>query len=83
MDYPKVIDYISDWLKSYAEKANCQGFIIGISGGIDSAVTSTLCAKTGLQLICLEMGIHQNPDEVNRGMEHINWLEANFEHFHI
>lgn len=79
MDYPKVIDYISDWLKSYAEKANCQGFIIGISGGIDSAVTSTLCAKTGLQLICLEMGIHQNPDEVNRGMEHINWLEANFE----
>lgn len=79
MDYPKVIDYISDWLKSYAEKANCKGFIIGISGGIDSAVTSTLCAKTGLQLMCLEMGIHQNPDEVNRGMEHIGWLEENFE----
>ncbi len=79
MDYPKVIDYISDWLKSYAEKANCKGFIIGISGGIDSAVTSTLCAKTGLHLMCLEMGIHQNPDEVNRGMEHIGWLEENFE----
>lgn len=79
MDYPKVIDHISNWLKTYAEKANCQGFIIGISGGIDSAVTSTLCAKTGLKLICLEMGIHQNPEEVSRGMEHIEWLESNFE----
>lgn len=78
MDYPKVIEHICDWMKAYAEKANCNGFIIGISGGIDSAVTSTLCAKTGLQLKCLEMGIHQNPDEVNRGMEHISWLEANF-----
>jgi NAD+ synthase len=79
MNYPKVIDYICNWLKAYAEKANCQGFIIGISGGIDSAVTSTLCAKTGLKLICLEMGIHQHPDEVNRGMEHINWLEGKFQ----
>jgi NAD+ synthase len=78
MDYPKVIEHICDWLKAYAEKANCNGFIIGISGGIDSAVTSTLCAKTGLQLKCLEMGIHQNPDEVNRGMEHIKWLESKF-----
>ena len=78
MDYPKVIDYISNWLKTYAEKANSKGFIIGISGGIDSAVTSTLCAKTGLKIICLEMGIHQNPEEVNRGMEHIDWLESNF-----
>lgn len=79
MNYPKVIDYISDWLKVYAQKANCQGFIIGISGGIDSAVTSTLCARTGLKLICLEMGIHQHPDEVNRGMEHIKWLEEKFQ----
>lgn len=79
MDYPKVIEHICDWLKAYAEKANCNGFIIGISGGIDSAVTSTLCARTGLELKCLEMGIHQNPDEVNRGMEHIQWLESNYQ----
>jgi NAD+ synthase len=78
MDYPKVIDYISDWLKEYAQKARAKGFVIGISGGIDSAVTSTLCAKTGLKLICLEMGIHQNPNEVSRGMEHIEWLENKF-----
>jgi NAD+ synthase len=78
MQTEKVTEYIVAWLKSYAEKANIKGFIVGISGGIDSAVTSTLCAKTGLQVICLEMGIHQNENEVNRGLEHISWLEAHF-----
>jgi len=78
MDYKKTIDHITAWLKDYAEKANSKGFIIGISGGIDSAVTSYLCAKTGLKVICLEMNIHQNPSEVNRGMEHIHHLEAKF-----
>jgi NAD+ synthase len=79
MDVSKVIDHISNWLNEYANNANSDGFVIGISGGIDSAVTSTLCAKTGLKVICLEMGIHQNPEEVNRGMEHISWLESHFE----
>ena len=37
-----------------------QGFVVGVSGGIDSAVTSTLCAKTGIKLLCLEMPIMQN-----------------------
>ena len=78
MNYPKVIDHICNWLKEYALSANCKGYIIGVSGGIDSAITSTLCAKTGLQVICLEMGIHQKEDEVNRGLEHINWLESKF-----
>lgn len=79
MNYPQVAEHISDWLKSYAQKAGVNGFIVGISGGIDSAVTSTLCAKTGLKVVCLEMGIHQNPDEVNRGLEHIQWLESHFD----
>ncbi len=78
MQQKKIIDHISNWLKDYAENAKSKGFIIGISGGIDSAVTSTLCAKTGLQVLCLEMNIHQNPDEVNRGMEHIHWLEKQY-----
>ena len=73
-----VIQHVTNWLKAYANNAGVDGFIVGISGGIDSAVTSTLCAKTGLKLICLEMGIHQNPNEVNRGIEHITWLEENF-----
>ncbi|MFK8045954.1 MAG: NAD(+) synthase [Crocinitomicaceae bacterium] len=82
----KVAEHIINWLKTYAEKANVSGFIVGISGGIDSAVTSTLCAKTGLKVICVEMGIHQNENEVNRGLEHISWLESehsNVTHFRI
>ena len=78
MQTKQVIDHIVNWLKDYAQSANVNGFIIGISGGIDSAITSTLCAKTGLKTMCLEMGIHQNPNEVNRGLEHIEWLENNF-----
>ncbi|MFD1551258.1 NAD(+) synthase [Putridiphycobacter roseus] len=86
MQTVKVIDYISDWLKTYANNAGVKGFIIGISGGIDSAVTSTLCARTGLKLICLEMDIHQNDNEVDRGLAHINWLEkkyANVSHHRV
>jgi NAD+ synthase len=78
MHYKKVIDHITHWLKDYADKAGVKGFIVGISGGIDSAVTSYLCAKTGLEVLCLEMGIHQNPDEVSRGLEHIHFLEERF-----
>jgi len=55
MNSEKVINHIVIWLKDYAQKANAKGFVIGVSGGIDSALTSTLCAKTGLDLLCLEM----------------------------
>ena len=58
--------------------AKIKGFVIGISGGIDSAVTSTLCAKTGLELLCLEMPIHQAPNQVGRASRHIAWLQENF-----
>ena len=78
MQTEKVIDHIVDWLKTYAEKANIKGFTIGISGGIDSAVTSTLCAKTGLDLLCLEMPIHQAESQETRADRHIDWLQKNF-----
>ncbi|KJD31856.1 NAD synthetase [Tamlana sedimentorum] len=79
MQTEKVVDYIVNWLKDYAVKAGVKGFVIGISGGIDSAVTSTLCAKTGLQLLCLEMPIHQASSQINRALNHINWLQENFD----
>ncbi|MDO6519155.1 NAD+ synthase [Zobellia uliginosa] len=78
MQTEKVIDYIVDWLKEYAVNAKMKGFVIGISGGIDSAVTSTLCAKTGLELLCLEMPIHQAENQVTRASRHIEWLQHNF-----
>ena len=78
MQTEKVIDHIVNWLKEYAVSAKMNGFVIGISGGIDSAVTSALCAKTGLDLLCLEMPIHQAPSQVSRAMSHIDWLKSNF-----
>lgn len=79
MQTEKVVDYIVNWLRDYAINANIKGFTIGISGGIDSAVTSTLCAKTGLELLCLEMPIHQAANQVSRASRHIEWLKTNFE----
>ena len=78
MQTDKVVDYIVNWLKDYATNANMKGFVIGISGGIDSAVTSTLCAKTGLDLLCVEMPIHQGENQVSRAADHIAWLQKNF-----
>ena len=48
----KVIEYIVNWLKSYSEKSGMNGFVVGVSGGIDSALTSTLCALTGKPVLC-------------------------------
>lgn len=74
----KVNEYIVNWLKTYAENAKVNGFVIGISGGIDSALTSTLCAQTGLPTLCVEMPIHQAESHVNRAYEHINQLKERF-----
>lgn len=78
MQTQKVIDHIVNWLKDYATKANSKGFVVGVSGGIDSAVVSTLAAKTGLQTLVLEMSIRQKADQVDRAQDHINFLKANF-----
>ena len=56
----KVINHIVNWLIRYSNKSKMNGFVIGISGGIDSAVVSTLCALTNKNVLCLEMSIHQN-----------------------
>jgi NAD+ synthase len=78
MNAEKVVEYIVSWLKDYAEKSKVNGFVIGISGGIDSAVTSTLCAKTGFPLLCIEMPIHQAENQITRAHNHIEWLQKNF-----
>ncbi len=74
----KINTYIINWLSSYAEQAKCNGFVVGVSGGIDSALTSTLCAHTKLPILCLEMEIHQAANQVSRAKNHIDWLEKNF-----
>lgn len=71
-------EHIVKWLHEYAENAGVKGFVVGISGGIDSALTSTLCAQTGLPTLCVEMPIHQADSQVSRAKEHIKNLEKKF-----
>ena len=78
LNIEKTNEFIVNWLKTYAVNAKVDGFIIGISGGVDSAVTSTLCAQTGLKTLCVEMPIHQAQNQVSRGKEHIEQLKKRF-----
>jgi NAD+ synthase len=78
MQEEKIIVHIVDWLKNYAEKANCKGFVVGVSGGIDSALTSTLTAKTALPTLLLEMPIHQASSQVSRAQKHIAFLKDQY-----
>jgi len=77
MQKTKIIDHITSWLKAYVEKSGTTGFVVGVSGGIDSAITSTLGARTGLPLLCVEMPIHQPESHVSRARAHIDWLMQN------
>ncbi len=75
----KVIDHIVKWLKEYADKADMNGFTVGVSGGIDSAVTSCLCAKTGKKVIALNMPIHQARTQISLASQHIAMLEKSYD----
>lgn len=75
----KVSEHIVNWLKDYATKAGMDGFVIGISGGIDSAVTSQLCALTGLKTIGINLPIRQHMEEKKRSQEHLVYLKHRFE----
>ena len=76
----KKVLFISNWIKDYAESMpnNAQSLIIGISGGIDSAVSSTLSAMTGLKTIILSMPIRQKPSQHDLSLKHKEWLVKNF-----
>jgi len=76
VDYGKLEQGIVQWLSEYAKKAKVNGFVIGVSGGVDSGVVSTLAAKTGLPLTVLEMPIKQKIDQDILGKKHIDWLKT-------
>ncbi|MDH3697795.1 MAG: NAD(+) synthase [Flavobacteriaceae bacterium] len=78
MHTQQVVTYIVNWLRDYATTNHQNGFVVGVSGGIDSAVTSALCAETGLPVLCVEMPIHQGQKQVTRANLHIHWLQENF-----
>lgn len=72
------VEHSTAWLRNYATNAGQTGYVIGVSGGVDSAVASTLCALTGLPLLVIEMPIHQSEDQILRGRNHIDWLKKNY-----
>ena len=78
MQTQAVIEHIVRWLHDYAGQARVKGFIVGISGGIDSAVVSALAARTGLDVLLLEMPIRQQAEQIDRAQQHIADLQSRF-----
>ena len=74
-----MIDRIVKWIKDYANDNKISSLVVGVSGGIDSALVSTLCAKTGLPTHCVLMPIHQHADHTKRGLNHVRWLQKDHE----
>ena len=74
------IKYISNWIKDYVDQMpnKAQSLVIGISGGIDSSVSSTLSAMTGLKTIVLTMPIKQKANQHDLSLKHQEWLTKNF-----
>ena len=75
-DWDYLAEDISDWILKYAEQNNISTLVVGVSGGIDSAVTSTLCAKTGMKTIVINMPINQDVSQYDLSNQHIEWLTS-------
>ncbi|MDC0404661.1 NAD(+) synthase [Candidatus Pelagibacter sp.] len=77
--------FISNWIKDYVEKmpSKAQSLIIGISGGIDSSVSSTLSAMTGIKTIVLSMPIKQKLSQHDLSLKHQEWLVKNFNNVEV
>lgn len=71
-------DRITDWIKTYADAAGITTLVVGVSGGIDSAVVSTLCARTGIHTIAVALPIRQREDLHNLSLDHCFWLGDKF-----
>tara|TARA_Y100000590_G_scaffold392990_1_gene470871 strand:- start:114 stop:854 length:741 start_codon:yes stop_codon:yes gene_type:complete len=80
METNNLIDFIVKWISDYAitTDEDHKSLVIGVSGGIDSAVTSTLCAKTSLKTIVVSMPIRQKENQHSLSLSHINWLKSNY-----
>ena len=75
-DWGRLCEDISEWIRKYADENGISALVVGVSGGVDSAVTSTLCAKTGLETIVVNMPIHQDSSQYSMAKRHIEWLES-------
>ena len=80
MKVSEKVKFITEWIKNYVEKmpSRAESLVIGISGGIDSSVSSTLSAMTGLKTIVLSMPIKQKSTQHDLSIKHQEWLTKNF-----
>jgi len=78
MKTSETIQFIVDWIINYKKTNNINGLVVGVSGGIDSALTSTLCGLTGIKTLCLNMPIKQKNYQYLRAQGHIKWLKNKF-----
>ena len=80
MDVAKKIEFIKNWILNYVDSmpTKAESLVIGISGGIDSSVVSTLSAMTGLKTIVLSMPIKQEKSQHDLSLKHQEWLKTNF-----
>lgn len=79
----KVVDHIVGWLENYLRQSDMNGFVVGVSGGIDSALTSTLCALTNKKTICVEININQQEIQVQRSHRHMEWLTSQYSNVEV
>ena len=82
-NYEELKERIVKWIKDYADENKIQSLVVGVSGGIDSAVVSTLCAETGLPTFPLGMPIHQDSDQESLSDLHLAWLEKKYKNVKI
>lgn len=71
-------DNIIDWIKRYCTKNNIKSLVVGISGGIDSSLVSTLCALTGIKTIVISLPIRQNETQLSLARNHSKWLLSKY-----
>ena len=73
-----VSNKIIDWIKEYVFANKLSSLVVGVSGGVDSGLVSTLCAKTNLPIYIISMPIHQEAAQLKRARNHCKWLTDNF-----
>jgi len=77
-DYKRIGISISEWIKDYSVSNSIKSLIVGISGGIDSALVSSLCASTGIKTYVVSLPIKQKSDQLQRARNHFNWLSERY-----
>ena len=75
----KTRQLIINWISDYSQNSSLTTLVVGVSGGIDSALVSTLCAETGIKTVVVSMPIHQHKSELDRAHKHIKWLKDNWD----